>query len=123
MRNIFEDIQENFQTKELVASFLLTVLFLFLALIGYTRLTTVQVVDTYGNTWTIHASFFGYPLQMVRVLTPIGSYENSLTFIVTGAGTMTILLNGLFLDFALYFSLAFVIVYSAKKLRNRWFPA
>jgi hypothetical protein len=62
MKTIFRDIEENFQTKELVFSFLLTGLFLFLVIIAYIRFTTVTVVwDT--KTLTIHASFYGYPLR------------------------------------------------------------
>jgi hypothetical protein len=61
---------------------------------------------------------------MVRVLTPVGSYEDAETLFVTGTGggLIEILWGGLVLDFALYFLLAFIIVYSAKKLRNRGFP-
>ena len=117
MKNILRDIEENFQSRELVLSFLLTALFLSLALLGNTRFTTVPLVDEHGVTWTIHVSYYGYPFEMLRILNPIGS-ETAYGALFAGAGLVQILWSGLVLDFALYFLLAFVIVYLSKKLRR-----
>lgn len=119
MKNVFRDIEENFQTKELVSSFLLTVLFISLSFVGYTRFTTIPLVDSTGATWTIHVSYYGFPTEMVRVLTPIGYAETAYGALFAGAGLVQILWGGLVLDAALYFILSFVIVYLWKKLRNR----
>jgi hypothetical protein len=118
MKNIFRDIEENFQTRELVTSLLLTVVFLSLAFVGYTRFTTIELVDYLGVSWTIHVSYYGFPFGMVRMLNPIGSYETSYGALFAGAGLVQILWGGLVLNFALYFLLAFAIVYLSKKLRR-----
>jgi hypothetical protein len=117
MKNIFRDIEENFQTRELVTALVLTGVFLFLAFLGYTRFTTIDLVDTKGVTWTIHVSYYGFPFEMVRLLNPIGG-ETAYGALFAGAGLIQILWGGLVLNFALYFLLAFAIVYLSKKLRR-----
>jgi hypothetical protein len=117
MKNIFRDIEENFQSRELVATFLLTGVFLSVAFVGCTRFTTVPLVDEHGTPWTIHVSYYGYPYEMLRILNPIGG-ETAYGALFAGAGLIQLLWSGLILDFALYFLLAFVIVYLSKKLRR-----
>jgi predicted small integral membrane protein len=117
MKNIFRDIEENFQEKELVTALVLTGAFLFLAFLGHTRFTTIALVDEHGVTWTIHVSYYGYPYEMIRILNPIGG-EQAYGALFAGAGLIQLLWSGLVLDFALYFLLAFAIVYLVKKLRR-----
>jgi len=117
MSNILRDIEENFQSRELVTALILTVIFLFIAFLGNTRFTTIDLVDEHGMTWTIHVSYYGFPFEMTRILNPIGS-ETAYGALFAGAGLVQILWSGLILNFALYFLLAFVVVYVAKKLRR-----
>lgn len=124
MKNVFEEIGNYMQTKELIVSFLLTGVFLFLSFVGYTNLSTAEitVIEYQGTIWerppethTIHMSCYGFPFGMVGVFNPLGSLENYWMGFYDG-GLMQILWVGLFLDFVLYFLLAFAIVYVLKRL-------
>lgn len=124
MKNVFEEIANYMQAKELIISFLLTGVFLFLSFVGYTNLSTAEitVIEYQGTIWerppethTIHMSCYGFPFGMVGVFNPLGSMENYWMGFYDG-GLMQILWGGLFLDFVLYFLLAFAIVYVLKRL-------
>jgi hypothetical protein len=62
-------------------------------------------------------SYYGYPYEMIRILNPMGG-ETAYGALFAGAGLVQLLWSGLVLDFALYFLLAFFIVYLSKKLRR-----
>jgi len=124
VKNVFEEIANYMQAKELIISFLLTGVFLFLSFVGYTNLSTAEitVIEYQGTIWerppethTIHMSCYGFPFGMVGVFNPLGSMENYWMGFYDG-GLMQILWGGLFLDFVLYFLLAFAIVYVLKRL-------
>jgi len=124
MKTVFEEIGDVMQAKELVTSFLLTGLFLFFSFVGYTQLSTTEitVIEYQGTIWerppethAIHMSSYGFPFGMMGVLNPLGPEENFWMEQYEG-GLMQILWGGLFLDFVLYFLLAFVIVYVFKTL-------
>lgn len=124
MRNVFEEIGNYMQAKELIISFLLTGVFLFLSFVGYTNLSTAEitVIEYQGTIWErppethmIHMSCYGFPFGMVGVFNPLGPIENYWMGFYDG-GLMQILWVGLFLDFVLYFLLAFAIVYVLKRL-------
>lgn len=103
--------------KELVISFLLTVVFLFISFVGSTRLSTIQIVDKWGESHVIHISYYGFPFEMIAILNPIGTMEEY--WINNSAASLFQMVGGgLFLNFILYFSLAFVIVYLFKRLRS-----
>jgi hypothetical protein len=91
MKNVFRDIEDNFQAREFVTALLLTGVFLFLAFLGYTRFTTIDLVDTKGVTWTIHVSYYGFPFEMMRALNPIGYGETAYGALFAGAGLIQIL--------------------------------
>lgn len=127
MGNIFEEIGNYMQERELIISLLLTVIFLFLSFVGYTRLSTAEItiIEHQGTPWesppethTIHISYYGFPFEMVGVFNPLGSTENYWMGFYDG-GLIQILWGGLFLDFVLYFLLAFAIVYVLKRLNLR----
>jgi hypothetical protein len=117
MKNILRDIEENFQTRELVLCFLLTGLFLFLSFIAYTNLSTVTITIKSRGSNAVHISYYGFPFEMIGILTPIGTVESS-WLLASGEGAIRILWGGLVLNFILYFLLAFVIVYLWKRLRS-----
>jgi hypothetical protein len=117
MKNIFRDIEDNFQTRELVLSFLLTGVFLFLSFVGHTRFSTTEIVDQSGGSHTVHISCYGFPFEMIGLLNPIGYLETYWAY-YSGGGLLRILWGGLILNFALYFLLAFAIVYLLEKLRS-----
>jgi len=116
MKNVFGDIENYMQEKELLIVFLLTGVFLFLSFIGYTRLSTTEITIE-GITRAIHISYYGFPCEMVGVLTPIGWMESDWV-VLSGGGMIRILWNGLFLNFILYFWFAFAFVYLFRRLRS-----
>ena len=127
MKDVFEEIGDYMQAKEFVTSFLLTGIFLFSSFVGYTQLSTAEitVIEHQGTIWerppethTVHMSCYGFPFGMVGVFNPLGSMENYWMGLYDG-GLMQILWVGLFLDFVLYFLLAFAIVYVLKRLNLR----
>jgi hypothetical protein len=103
--------------KELVISFLLMVMFLFLSFVGHTRLSTIETVDKWGESHVIHIAYYGFPFEMIAILNPIGMMEE---YWINNSGESLIRMvgGGLFLNFILYFLLAFVIVYIFKRLRS-----
>ena len=115
MKNIFRDIEDNFEVRELFASLLLTGVFLFLSFVGYTRFSTTEIVDVWGGSHAVHISYYGFPFEMIGLLTPVGSVETE--WARHAGGLLQILWGGLVLNFALYFLLTFVIVYLSRKLR------
>jgi hypothetical protein len=119
MKNVLGDIENDFQTRELIISILLTLAFLSLGFIGCTRFSTIVVpVDTHGLEYTIHVSYYGYPFAMTRVLNPIGEDQTGWA-LYSGVGLVQMLWGGLVLNFVLYFLLAFAIVYLLKKVKLR----
>jgi len=117
MKNIFRDVEDNFQTRELVLSFLLTGVFLFLSFAGHTRFSTTEIIDQSGGAHPVHMSYYGFPFEMIGFLNPMGRLEAYWAY-YNGGGLLRILWGGLILNFALYFLLAFAIVYLSKKLRS-----
>jgi hypothetical protein len=117
MKNIFRDIEENFQARQLILCFLLTGLFLFFSFIGYTSLSTVEITIQYRGSETVHISYYGYPFEMIGILTPIGSGETGWVT-ASGEGLFRILWAGLVVNFILYFLLAFAVVYFGEKVKR-----
>jgi hypothetical protein len=118
MRNIFEDVESYMQARELLISFLLTGVFLFLSFVGRTRFSTIEVVDKWGELHMIHVSYYGFPFEMIAMLNPIGMMENYWANLGDLGSLARILWGGLFLNFVLYFLLAFVLVYLFRWLRG-----
>jgi hypothetical protein len=117
-KNPFTDVVERMQSRELVISLLVTMVIMFLALIGFSTLSTVEVVDKWGDSHTIHIAYYGYPLEMMGVLKPIGTMEAYwVSEQLYAAGILRIFWGGLFVDFILYFWLAFAAVYAFTRLR------
>jgi hypothetical protein len=115
MKNILRDIEENFQTKELVLCFMFTVLFLFLAIIVHTTLSTVEIAIPMRGSYAVHIQYYGFPFEMIGILAPIGAAETG--WVLASGEGLQILWGGLILNFVLYFLLAFAIVYLWKRLR------
>jgi hypothetical protein len=118
MKNLFKDIAERMQTKELVVCFLITVIMLFLAFVGYSTFSTIEIHDKWGGPHTTHITYYGFPFTMASMLTPIGGRESYwVNELPSGEGLAAILWGGLCLNFILYFSLSFAIVYTLRRLR------
>ena len=116
MKRIMEDIGNYMETKELVYSFLLTMLFLVLAFLASTRLTTTQikVADGYHD---VFVSYYGFPFEMIGILTPLTEME-WVWISNSGSGLLRMLWGGLLLDFLLFFLLSFAIIFLIKRLKG-----
>jgi hypothetical protein len=118
MKNIFEGIESYIQQRELFICLLLTGILLFLSFVGHSRLSTTQVTDRVGQPHTVFVSYYGFPFEMIGLLNPLNDDQSS-AIEQSGGGTLRMLWDGFFLDFVLYFLLAFVIVYSYRRLGSR----
>jgi len=115
MSRVIEELERYMRAREVVATFLLTVLFLFLSFVLYARESTTELM--YANrVYDIRILYYGVPLGMIGVLMPIG-LDQVVAVINSGEGTFRILWGQLFLDFVLYFLLALFIVYAFVKLK------
>lgn len=115
--SIFDNIREYIQEKELLMSLLLAVLFMFLSFISRTRLSTIEIIDKLGGSHVIHTSSYGYPFEMIAILTPF-NMDESYWIEQAGGGTFRILWNGFIPNFILFFLLAFAIVYTYKRVEK-----
>jgi len=116
MRRIFEEVGSYVQGKELIVCFLLTILFLFLSFVGYTKLSTTEITEITGITHTIHISYYGFPFQMVGILNPLTETENYWVY-HSREGLFRIIWGGFLLNFVLYFLLALILVFSFRRLK------
>jgi len=114
MSGVLEELDRYIGAREVVATLLLTSLFLFLSLVSYTRGSTTELMYA-KRAYNIRILYYGVPLGMVGVLMPIG-YDQVTAVMNSGEGTLRILWAQLFLDFVLYFLLALFIVYAFVKL-------
>ncbi|MEM2913981.1 MAG: hypothetical protein QXH91_01075 [Candidatus Bathyarchaeia archaeon] len=117
MSKLVEAIMEYMETKEFIICFILTLFLLSLSFVLHTRLSTTEIVckwETYTETYTVHISYYGFPCEMVGILTPIGAMENYYV-IASKEGLIRILWGGLLANFALYFSLSFFVIYLFKR--------
>lgn len=118
MSKLIEAIAEYMEPKEFIICFMLTFFLLLLSFISHTRLSTTEIVckwETYTETYPVHISYYGFPFEMVGILTPIGAME-SYYVIASKEGLVRILWSGLLANFALYFSLSFLVIYLFKRL-------
>ena len=116
MKNIFEGFENYIEAREFIVSMLLTGVFLFLSFVGRTRLAMTDIIDKWGMPHEIHISYYGFPFEMIGVLNPIGMENYYIN--TSGISLIRIVWVGLFLNFVLYFLLAFALVYSFRRLKG-----
>lgn len=117
MKNVFRDIADTFQSRELVLCFLLTGVFLFLSFAGHTRFTTIDIIDESGGVHPIRIAYYGFPFEMMGIINPHGRLDQY-WINYSGEGLFRIVWGGLILNVALFFLLAFIIVYLLRKVRR-----
>lgn len=115
MSRVLAELERYMRAREVVATFLLTVLFLFLSFVLYARESTTELMY-FNRVYNIRILYYGVPLGMIGVLMPIG-LDQVVAVVNSGEGTFRILWGQLFLDFVLYFLLALSIVYAFVKLK------
>jgi hypothetical protein len=115
VRHVLEEFTDYIESRDYILAFLLTLLFLFFSFVGYTRFAVTEIVDKWGTSHSIHISYYGFPFEMVGILNPIGTMENYYLKI-SDISLVRILWNGLFLNFIIYFLLAFILVYAFRRL-------
>lgn len=123
MRKAFEEIGNYMQERELVISFLLTGVFLFLSFVGCTKFSTTEITvvvyqDVGPETHTVHISYYGFPFEMVGMLNPLTTMERYYLSKFE-AGLLQIFWGGIVLNFVLYFLLVFTLVYLFRRWRSK----
>jgi hypothetical protein len=114
IRKMLEEIGEYMGEREVILSFLLTGVFMVLAFVAHTRMGWTTITYN-GMNFMVHASYYGFPYEMISVVTPLTSDENGWLFL-SGQGNFNVLLGGLCINFLLYFSLAFLVVLLSRRL-------
>jgi hypothetical protein len=113
---VLEDIENYMHSQELVMVILLTAVFIFLSFIGYTKMSTIEMIVG-GKSHLIHISYYGFPFQMIGILNPLSDMENYWIY-QSGQGLVRVIWGGLILNVILYFLLAFFLVYLFRRLRS-----
>ncbi|MEM3731307.1 MAG: hypothetical protein QW667_03615 [Candidatus Bathyarchaeia archaeon] len=111
-----EDIEEYMHSQELIMVILLTGFFIFLSFIGYTKMSTTEIIVR-GQPHLIHIAYYGFPCQMIGILNPLTDMENYWIY-QSGQGLIRIIWSGLLLNVILYFFLAFFIIYTIRRLKG-----
>jgi len=114
MKNIFEDIENYIQTRELILVILLTGLLLFLSFIGHTKFSTTEITIE-GEKHTIYVSYYGFPCEMIGILNPITGMEYYWVW-QSGGGLIRVLWEGLLLNSILYFLVSLAVIYLFRRL-------
>ena len=119
-----ESILDYIQMKEGIYIVTLTVMFLFMSYILYMRMENTEVIVD-GLPTPILIAYFGYPFRMIgieqiRALPPQAQLDLTLSSQAAPRYNVhtLILWDGLFLNIAFYFLLAFAVAYFAARLRD-----
>lgn len=115
IRNIGGHVVDYVGIKELILSFFMSVLLILLSFGIQVRVSTVEIMDKFGTSHEILILYYGFPFETMGILNPISELQE---YAIIDHGRLRMLWAGLFLDFALYFLLAFVIVYLFRRLRD-----
>jgi len=121
LKRIYDNILDYMGMRELLYIIMLTALFLFISFAVYMRIGKMEVIDQ-GLPRTVGIKYFGYPFEMMGIpyqgeLLKASSEGTVLEWSENYEGTM-ILWNGLFLNIALCFLLAFVLMYTVTRLKR-----
>lgn len=88
--------------KELIYITILAIFFTFLSFIFYVRVEPTQILG-------IYFFLYGFPLEFLKIRSGVThSYKRA----------VEIMWGGLIFDLALYFLVAFILVYTAKRLNE-----
>ena len=116
MVRVLDSVSNYMQERELLTCVLLTGIFLALSLVAHTRLT-ITTIESIGQPRSIHIAYYGFPLEMLGIFNPITNDE-SYFLTQSGVGSLQLLWSGLAVDFAIFFALAFVIVYASRRVSS-----
>lgn len=108
MNKVLQDIADYMQEKQFLAVFLVTFLFLLISFVAHTRFTETTIIWA-GQSHIVHISYYGFPLEMFGIYTPMG--DEMLWIMYAGEGMFKVLWTGLALNFALFFAASFFLVY------------
>jgi len=109
MNKALQDIADYMQEKQFVAVFAVTFLLLLVSFVSHTRFTETTIMWA-GQAHTVHISYYGFPLEMIGVYSPL-DYNEELYIQYAGEGMFRVLGSGLALNFALFFTASFFLVY------------
>jgi hypothetical protein len=108
MNRVLQDIADYMQEKQFLTVFLVTLLLLLISFVSHTRFTETAIIWA-GQSHSVHISYYGSPLEMVGIYTPMG--DEMLWIMYAGEGMFKVLWTGLALNFALFFAASFFLVY------------
>ena len=124
IKRAYDSILFYIEMREFVYIMILTAILLFMSLTIYMRIGKAEVIAK-GYPITATVQYFGTPFNMLGIASPSvgragGDVEEAvMQFTQSYAGNTIIIWEGLFLDIALYFSLAFIITYTITRINYR----
>ena len=113
IRKIVKGITSYMGIKELIICFFLSGLLILLSFGYRVKVSTVEITDRWGGSHEIFVLYYGFPFETIGILNPTGIPE----YVIITIPHLPVLWDGLFLKFALYFLLAFIILYVFIRLR------
>ena len=120
---IKKEIETYTEPVDILICFLATGLLLFLSFVGYSRLTTtiVHIPMGIGVDARVGITYYGFPLPMIGILTPIGSEQTSaaLWYQILGYSNVQILWAGLFFNMAIFFLISFLAIFMFRRYMQR----
>lgn len=115
--NTFTSIRIYLDRRDYVITLLLAFLFLLISFASSTELSTTKISVTSGtNTFecTVYIAYYGFPFKMIGILRPLSDIEFFWVY-HSGGGLIRVFWDGLLLDFVLYFTLAFILIYLFRR--------
>lgn len=122
-RKIKMELETYTEPVDILTSFLATAVLLFLSFVGYSRLseTIIHIPTGIGFEAMVYITYYGFPLPMIGILTPIGGEQNiaATWYQIVGNSNVRILWTGLLLNLTLFFLLSFSTIYLYRKYIKR----
>lgn len=125
LKETYDSIEYHIGMRELVLIGILTVLFLFISFIGYTRMGKIEVIAQ-GFPLSTIVAYYGYPFEMIGIenlaqSTPTAAEETMpMEWVESYQVNTWIFWDGLLLNLVLYFLLAFVLTYFVARLKHMY---
>lgn len=116
---IKNEIETYTEPVDILICFLATGVLLFLSFVGHSTLNTtyIHIPMGVGVDAQISITYYGFPLPMIGILTPVGSQQASaaLWYQILGYSSVQILWTGLLFNIAIFFLISFLAIFMYRR--------
>ncbi len=117
--NIKESIETYTEPMDILISLIFTAVLLFFSFVGFStlKMTRLNIPIGIGTQADVYTTYYGFPLPMIGILTPIGSQQDiaATWFEMMGNSNVQILWGGLLVNFITFFLLCFFVIYVYRR--------